>query len=325
MGSDGRKIAEKPGTAQCVSYQQAMKNSLIVIVGPTGVGKTATSLLIAEHYGCSIINADSRQLYGALPVGTAAPTDAEKARVKHYFAGTLHLEEYYSASIFEQAVTALLTTGELKDSPVSVMTGGSMLYIDSVCNGIDDIPTIDDETRSLLKRKLAEEGLERLVDELRVLDPDYYSIVDRKNTRRVVHALEICYMTGRTYSSYRTEEKKERPFNIIKIGLTREREELYDRINRRVLKMIEEGFIDEVLRVYPYRHLNSLNTVGYKELFDYVDGLCTLENAVTRIQGNTRRYCRKQLTWFKRDPSITWFHPDETERIIAHIDSHLTT
>ncbi len=300
-----------------------MKNSLIVIVGPTGVGKTATSLLIAEHYGCSIINADSRQLYRALPIGTAAPTEAEKRRVRHYFAGTLELDDYYSASLFEQSVTHLLTEGELKDSPVSVLTGGSMMYIDAVCDGIDDIPTVEAETRSLLKRKLAEEGLDRLLEELRVLDPDYYRIVDRHNTRRVVHALEICYQTGRTYTSYRTETKKERPFEIIKIGLTREREELYRRINRRVDEMIAAGFVDEVLSVYPYRHMNSLNTVGYKELFEYVDGLCTLENAVTRIQGNTRRYCRKQLTWFKRDPSITWFHPDDVDRIIAHIDHHL--
>lgn len=302
-----------------------MKNSLIVIVGPTGVGKTATSLLIAEHYGCSIINADSRQLYGALPIGTAAPTAAELSRVKHYFVGTLSLAEYYSASLYEQAVTTLLTEGPLKSAPVSVLTGGSMLYVDAVCHGIDDIPTIDEETRALMKRRLDEEGLERLAEELRVLDPAYFKTVDRKNTRRVVHALEICHMTGKPYSSFRTEEKKERPFHIIKIGLTRAREELYDRINQRVWQMIADGFVDEVLRVYPYRHENSLNTVGYKELFEYVDGLCTLENAVTRIQGNTRRYCRKQLTWFKRDPSITWFHPDDVPHIISHIDKHLPT
>ena len=198
-----------------------------------------------------------------------------------------------------------------------------MLYIDAVCNGIDDIPTVDDETRQLLKSRLASEGLESLVEELRILDPEYFKIVDRRNTRRVVHALEICYMTGSKYSDYRTSEKKPRPFNIIKTGITRPREELYERINARVLKMIDEGMLEEAQRVYPKRGLNSLNTVGYKELFDYLDGSCSLDEAITRIQGNTRRYCRKQLTWFKRDETITWFHPDDIDGLTAHIDKSL--
>ena len=194
-----------------------------------------------------------------------------------------------------------------------------MMYIDAVCDGIDDIPTVDAETRSLMKERLSTEGLERLCEELRMLDPDYYAIVDKKNPRRVVHALEICYMTGKPYTSFRRKERKARPFEVVKIGLTRPREELYDRINRRVEMMMESGLLDEVKRVLPYRNENALNTVGYKELFDYFDGLCTLENAVERIQNNTRKYCRKQLTWFKKDPSTKWFHPDDIEGILEYI------
>lgn len=297
-----------------------MKKTLFVVVGPTGVGKTETTLRIAEQLGAAIINADSRQIYAEIPIGTAAPTAEQMARVKHYFVGQLHLSDYYSASMYESDVMRLLTENPcFISSPFALMSGGSMMYIDAVCDGIDDIPTIDEETRRLLKAKLAEEGLERLCEELHLLDPDYYAIVDRKNPRRVVHALEICYMTGKPYSSFRTAERKVRPFDIVKIGLTRPREELYDRINHRVEAMMGAGLLEEVKRVLPYRDENALNTVGYKELFDYLDGLCTLENAVMRIQNNTRKYCRKQLTWFKRDPNIRWFHPDDFEGIMKVI------
>ena len=220
--------------------------------------------------------------------------------------------------MYEQDVLRLLTEDALfRDSDIALMSGGSMMYIDAVCNGIDDIPTVDDDTRHLLKRQLAEEGLDRLCETLRLLDPEYYGIVDRKNPRRVVHALEICYMTGKPYSSFRRMERKERPFEVVKIGLNRPREELYERINYRVEAMMAAGLLSEVERVLPYQDENALNTVGYKELFDYFDGLCTLENAVMRIQNNTRKYCRKQLTWFKRDENIHWFHPNDVEGILG--------
>lgn len=288
--------------------------TLIVIVGPTGVGKTERCLKLAEQMNMPIVNADSRQLYAEIPIGTAAPTPAQLARVKHYFVGCLHLDDYYSASMFENDTLQLLEQLFTRNDTV-LMTGGSMMYIDAVCNGIDDIPTVDETTRQTMKRRLEEEGLEKLAEELRQLDPDHWAIVDRQNPRRVVHALEICHMTGTTYTSFRKSKKKKRPFNIVKIGLNRPREELYERINLRVDKMIADGLLDEARSVYPKRHLNALNTVGYKELFNYLDGTWTLEEAVERIKGNTRRYCRKQLTWFKRDETITWFHPDNLEDI----------
>lgn len=296
-------------------------DKLIVILGPTAVGKTEVSLRVAEYFGLPIINADSRQIYSEIPIGTAAPTESDQRRVKHYFVGTHHLSDYYSASKYESDVIRLLHDDAFfAHSRYALLSGGSMMYIDAVCDGIDDIPTIDDETRTLMKERLATEGLERLVEELRILDPAYYEIVDRRNTRRVIHALEICHQTGRTYTSFRTNKKADRWFDIVKIGLVRERSELYSRINQRVLRMIDEGFVEEALRVYPYRNENSLNTVGYKEIFEYLDGLCTLENAITRIQGNTRKYCRKQLTWFKRDESVHWHHPDDLEGIIRVIE-----
>ena len=294
--------------------------TLIVIVGPTGVGKTETCLRLAEHFHIPIINADSRQLFSEIPIGTAAPTQEQMARVKHYLVGTLGLDDYYSASKFEEDVFCLLDQ-LFAASPMALLAGGSMMYIDAVCNGIDDIPTIDEHTRSNMKRRLAEEGLPALVDELKQLDPDHWAIVDKHNPRRVVHALEICHMTGKTYTSFRKSQKKERPFNIVKIGLNRPREELYERINRRVDQMMADGLLEEARSVYPKRHLNALNTVGYKELFNYIDGIWTLDEAVERIKGNTRRYCRKQLTWLKRDADIRWFHPDNIEEIIKYIES----
>ena len=294
--------------------------TLIVITGPTAVGKTALCLHIARHFGIPIINADSRQIYKEIRIGTARPTDEEMNEVKHYFVGTLSLADYYSASLFEQQVLTLLET-LFKTSDYALMAGGSMMYIDAVCNGIDDIPTIDDQTRETMKRRLQTEGLDALCEELRRLDPEYFEIVDRQNPKRVVHALEICTMTGRTYTSFRKQEKKERPFRIVKIGLNREREELYARINARVDRMMAEGLLEEARRMYLQRALNALNTVGYKELFDYIDNRWPLEEAVERIKGNTRRYARKQLTWYKKDDQIKWFHPDNEKDIINYIVS----
>jgi tRNA dimethylallyltransferase len=292
--------------------------TLIVVTGPTAVGKTRLCLDIAKHFDIPIINADSRQIYRELHIGTAQPTEEEMREVKHYFVSTLGLEDYYSASLFEQHVLELLEK-LFKDSDYALMAGGSMMYIDAVCDGIDDIPTIDDQTRTTLKKRLEEEGLEKLCEELQRLDPEYYEIVDRQNPKRVVHALEICTMTGRTYTSYRKKEKKQRPFRIVKIGLNREREELYGRINARVDQMMENGLLKEAKTMYPRRALNALNTVGYKELFEYFNGRWPLEEAIERIKGNTRRYARKQLTWYKKDPQIKWFHPDQKEKIINYI------
>lgn len=299
-----------------------MSKKLIVIVGPTGVGKTELCLQIAEHLNIPIVNADSRQIFSEIPIGTAAPTPEQQQRVKHYFVGNHHLEDYYSASLFEEDVMQLLTDNLFNTSDVALMSGGSMMYIDAVCNGIDDIPTIDDNTREWMKQRLETEGLPRLVEELKLLDPEHWKIVDRNNPRRVVHALEICHMTGKTYTSFRQNAKKQRPFDIIKIGLNRDREELYNRINARVLQMFDEGLVDEALAVYDKRGLNSLNTVGYKETFEYLDGLITIDQCIFNIQSNSRRYCRKQQTWFKRDKNIMWFHPDNIKEIINYIDNH---
>ena len=297
---------------------------LIVIVGPTGVGKTELCLQVAEHLGVPIINADSRQIFAEIPVGTAAPTLEQQQRVRHFFVGSHHLDDYYSASMYESDTMKLLCNDLFPNSDTALMSGGSMMYIDAVCNGIDDIPTINADIREQMKMRLATEGLPRLVDELQLLDNDYWRIVDHNNPRRVVHALEICHQTGKTYTSFRQNKKKERPFNIIKIGLNREREDLYSRINHRVLDMIDSGLEAEAMSVYEKRGLNSLNTVGFKEMFEYLDGLTTIDQAIFKIQSNSRKYCRKQLTWFKRDSAIRWFHPSNIEEIINFIDSHLT-
>ncbi len=278
---------------------------------------------IAKHFGIPIINADSRQIYRELKIATARPTDEQTHAVRHYFVGTLGLDDYYSASLFEQQVLQLLDQ-LFQTSDYALLTGGSMMYIDAVCDGIDDIPTIDEETRRLMKQRLADEGLEALCEELRRLDPEYYEIVDRQNPRRVVHALEICTMTGKTYTSFRRRERRERPFGIVKIALNRPREELYERINRRVDQMMSDGLLDEARALYPKKELNALNTVGYKELFDYLDGRWPLEEAVERIKGNTRRYARKQLTWYKKDEQIRWFHPDDKQSIIDYIINYET-
>ena len=297
---------------------QFTDKTLIVITGPTAVGKTAISLDIAKHFGIPVINADSRQIFKELKIGTARPTEAEMREVKHYFVGTLGIGDYYSASLYEQQVLELLEK-EFQTHDYALLSGGSMMYIDAVCDGIDDIPTIDDQTRETMKRRLKDEGLEALCEELKRLDPDYYEIVDRQNYRRVVHALEICVMTGKTYTSFRRKESSQRPFKMVKIGLNREREELYNRINARVDQMMADGLLEEARSMYPMRSMNALNTVGYKELFNYFDGRWPLEEAVERIKCNTRRYARKQLTWFKKDEHIRWFHPDDKQAIMNYI------
>ena len=293
-----------------------MSKTLVVITGPTAVGKTALTIELAQHYGIPIINADSRQIYRELKIGTAAPSDEQLQQAPHLFVGTKSIDDYYNASMYEQEVLSYI---KKSSSPIELLSGGSMMYIDAVCNGIDDIPTVREDIREEMKRRYKEEGLEALCEELKQLDPEHYAIVDRQNYRRVIHALEICHQTGKTYTSFRTQQKKERPFHIIKIGLNRDREELYQRINQRVDQMMADGLLDEVKGLVKKRHTNALNTVGYKELFDYLDGRWPLEEAVERIKGNTRRYARKQLTWYKRDEDMRWFHPDDIQDILNYI------
>lgn len=298
------------------------KQTLIVITGPTAVGKTDIVVNIAEHYSIPIINADSRQIYREIPIGTAAPTIDLLKRVKHYFVGNHSVTDYYSSSIYEQDVLTLLSN----NLPTNfILSGGSMMYIDAVCKGIDNIPTINSDVRNLMMEKLSNEGLDYLSNELKKIDYEYWKIVDKKNARRVVHALEICYQTGKTYTSFRTNTIKKRPFNIIKIGINRDRQELYERINKRTIEMFNLGVVNEAKKMYEHRHLNSLNTVGYKELFDYLDGLTTLEETIMKIQSNTRRYARKQLTWLKKDKDIRWFHPQDIDKIIGYISKTLDT
>ena len=297
-------------------------NTLIVLLGPTGVGKTELSLRVASHVGSPIISADSRQLYKELVIGTAAPTAEQLARIKHYFVGTLSLTDYYNASQFEEEVLLCLENLFQSTSNV-VMTGGSMMYIDAVCNGIDELPTVSQEIRTNLMKRFEVEGLDPIREDLKRLDPQHYNEVDLNNYKRVIHALEICLMTGRPYSELRTNTKKTRPFRIIKIGLTRDREELCDRINARVDQMMRDGLLEEARHVYPYKHLNSLNTVGYKEMFNYLDGEWPLDFAIEKIKRNSRVYARKQMTWFKRDKEINWFHPEDEDLVIQFIENSL--
>lgn len=296
--------------------------TLVVLLGPTAVGKTELSLELAEQLQTSIISADSRQLYADLKIGTAAPTPEQQERVHHHFVGILKLSDYYSAAQYADEVLTLLDTLYQKQD-VALMTGGSMMYIDAVCLGMDDIPTIDVETRAKMWQHYDEVGLEGIQRELKLLDPDYYAIVDLKNHKRIIHALEVCYMTGKPFTSFRQRKQSERPFRIIKVGLNRERSELFNRINLRVEQMMQEGMLEEAMKVFPFRDLNSLNTVGYKELFKYLDGEWTLEEAVEKIKRNTRIYAKKQLTWFKKDMSIRWFHPDQRTDIISYINAQL--
>lgn len=290
-------------------------NTLVVITGPTGVGKSDTAVWLARELNAEIISADSRQLYRDIPIGTAAPTAEQMAEVKHHFVGTLSLEEYYSAAQFEDDVMQLLPLLFTR-SPYVVMCGGSMMYVDAVCKGIDNIPTISDEIRREVVERFERDGAEAMREELRRLDPIYYNQVDLKNHKRVIHAVEICLQAGRPYSELRTNSVKQRPFRIVKIGLNLPREQLFDRINRRVEKMIEAGLVDEARRFYPQRHLNSLNTVGYKELFAWMDGTMDYDTAVARIQKNTRVYAKKQLTWYAKDTDMHWFAPSDHQEIL---------
>lgn len=290
-------------------------NTLVVITGPTGVGKSDTAVWLARELNAEIISADSRQLYRDIPIGTAAPTAEQMAEVKHHFVGTLSLEEYYSAAQFEDDVMQLLPQLFAR-SPYVVMCGGSMMYVDAVCKGIDNIPTISDEIRHEVVERFERDGAEAMREELRRLDPVYYNQVDLKNHKRVIHAVEICLQAGRPYSELRTNSVKQRPFRIVKIGLNLPREQLFDRINHRVEKMIEAGLVDEARRFYQQRHLNSLNTVGYKELFAWMDGTMDYDTAVARIQKNTRVYAKKQLTWYAKDTDMHWFAPSDHQEIL---------
>lgn len=299
--------------------------TLVIILGPTGVGKTELCLTLADLFHTPVISADSRQMYADIPICTAAPTPAERERARHYMVGNLGLDDYYSAAKYEEDVINLINQ-LFAERDTLLVTGGSMMYIDALCYGIDQIPTIPDDIRTHLLERYKNEGLDNLVQELKILDPTYYKEVDRKNPKRVLHALEVCYLTGHPYSDLRKGEKAERPFKIIRIGLNRPREELYERINRRVDKMVENGLIDEARRMYPKKGLNSLNTVGMKELFNWMDGALTpdgkpwtLEFAIDKIKQNTRIYSRKQMTWFKRDENTRWFHPDDIEGITRYI------
>ena len=290
--------------------------TLLVILGPTGVGKTELSLQIAEHFGSPIISADSRQIYRDIPICTAAATPAQQARVRHYFVGTHALDEKFSAAQFEIETMALLER-LFTELDTVVMTGGSMMYIDAVVKGIDDMPDVDPYIRASVREQYEISGLEPLLAQLRLLDPDYYARVDKRNTQRVIHGVEMCLSTGRPFSSFHTGARKERPFRIVQIGLQRERQELYGRIDKRVQQMLYDGLEAEARRVFPMRHLNSLNTVGIKEMFMYFEGQYTLEQAQERICHNTHIYSKKQMTWFKRDKEIHWFDLSQTNEILV--------
>jgi tRNA dimethylallyltransferase len=282
-----------------------MNKKLIIILGPTAVGKTEYSLNLAESLQTEILSCDSRQMFREMKIGTATPSEEELKRVPHHFIGNLSIHDYYSCGKYE--IETLQKCDELfKKHDTLVMTGGSMLYIDAVCNGIDEMPDIDEELRNSLWERYEKEGIESLRQELKILDPEYAQKVDPKNGKRIIHALEICLQAGKPYSEIRKNQKKERPFEIQKIGIYREREELNHRINLRVDKMFEQGLYEEALGLYPFKHLNSLNTVGYKELFAHFDGQCSLEEAKEKIKTDTRRYAKKQMTWFKKDEDIKW-------------------
>ena len=292
--------------------------TLLLILGPTGVGKTELSLRVAEHYGCPILNCDSRQIYRSIPIGTAAPTEEEQARVKHYFVATRDLDQDYNAGQYERDAIALME--ELfKTRDTLVMTGGSMLYADAVCNGLDDLPAVPETIRRQVHQAYETQGLAWLQSEVQHLDPDYWNEVDQQNPARLTHCVELCLTTGKPYSSLRTATTKIRPFRILKIGLERPREELYDRINRRVEQMIADGLVDEARKVYHLRHLNSLQTVGYRELFACFDGEYDLARAIELIQQNTRHYAKRQMTWFRRDKTIHWLNADNDYEENIHL------
>lgn len=296
--------------------------TLVLILGPTGVGKTELSLQVAEHYGCPILNCDSRQVFKSIPIGTAAPTAVEQARVKHYFIATRALEEDYNAGQYERDALRVLED-LFRTHEVVVMTGGSMLYADAVCYGLDELPAVPAAIRRSVQESYEKHGLNWLQAEVQRLDPNYWEEVDQQNPARLAHCVELSLTTGKPYSSLRTNTRVQRPFRIVKVALERPREELYDRINRRVLQMIEDGLVEEARSVYPKRHLNSLQTVGYRELFACFDGEYDLNRAIELIQQNTRHYAKRQMTWFRRDQDIHWLKANDDYEKNIHIIDHL--
>ena len=295
------------------------KPFLVVITGPTAIGKSAVSLKVAAHFSTEIISADSRQFYREMKIGTAVPTEEELSAIPHHFVHSRSIHNYYNASMFEEQVLQTLDN-LFRKNPVVVLTGGSMLYVDAVCNGIDDLPEVDMQTRNHLTALYEKEGIEYLRLMLKQADPDYYKEVDLMNHKRILHALEICMITGKPYSGFRKQQPKQRSFGIIKTGLTASREIIYERINRRVDQMVAGGLEEEARMLYPHRHINALNTVGYKEWSDYFEGQLTKSETIDKIKANTRRYARKQLTWFKRDPAVKWFDIAQTDQIIPYIE-----
>jgi tRNA dimethylallyltransferase len=303
--------------------QTLMKNFLIVILGPTGVGKSDLSVEIANHFNSEIISADSRQFYREMKIGTAVPSEAQMRRVRHHFVRFLSVTEYFSSSLFERAVLELLPT-LFKKNNITVMTGGSGMYIDAVCNGIDDIPDINPFVRDKYNLKFKAEGIESLRAELRLIDPDYYSTVDLLNHKRIIRALEIFESTGHRYSEFLTNKRAERDFVTIKTGLKRDREDLYRRINERVDEMVSSGLENEALKLLDYKDLNPLKSVGYREFFDFFDGKNTREKAIELIKRNSRRYAKRQMTWWNRDREIVWFSPDQIQEIIGYINRRIS-
>lgn len=298
------------------------KPTLIVIAGPTGSGKTDMSIRIARHFDAPIISTDSRQFFKGMAIGTAQPSHEQLAAVRHYFIANKEVSEHYTCGKYEQEAISLLD--ELfATHPIIVAVGGSGLYIDALCRGMDSLPDVDPQLRAALWARVEQEGLEPLVEELKRLDPDFYQVVDRSNPKRVIRALEICHQTGAPYSAFRSGSGKERSFDTIKIGVNMDRSELYDRINRRVEMMIEAGLEQEARTLYPMREMNALQTVGYREMFDYFDGKCSLDRAIELIKQNSRRYAKRQMTWFNRDPQISWFSPCDVELAEKHIENLL--
>ena len=296
-----------------------MNDFLIVLLGPTGVGKTDISIEIASHFNCEIISADSRQFYTEMSIGTAVPSEMQLKKIKHHFVKFLSVEDHYSSSLFERDVLDLLPVLFSKNN-LALMSGGSAMYIDSVCYGIDDIPDVDPAIREKYIVRYREEGIEGLRAALKLLDPEHYARVDLKNYKRIIRALEICETSGKPYSSFLKKQKKTRDFGIIKIGLERPRDILYKRINSRVDEMIRLGLEDEARRLYRFRDLNALNSVGYKEFFELFDGKITFEKAVELIKRNSRRYAKRQITWWSKDKDIRWFQPEQVEEIINYVE-----
>jgi len=299
-------------------------HTLIVVLGPTGVGKSDISIQLAKYYRTEIISADSRQFFRELSIGTAVPSPEDLKIVPHHFIQTRSILDYYNVSEYETEAIKLINNFFQTRNPL-ILTGGSMMYVATICNGIDDIPTVDPVVRDKVIKWYEENGIEALRKRLLELDPEYYQLVDLNNPKRLLHAVEICVMSGKSFTSFRKNTVKQRPFRILKIGINQDRKILYERINQRVLKMMDAGLLEEAKSVYQHRNLNSLNTVGYKELFAHLDGICSLEEAVDLIQRNSRKYARKQLTWFRRDQEIKWFEPDQIQEIISYTNSQMNT